>query len=233
VDELRIRLIERLCRLESAHLPRVELFLNSLKDTVLTAAPKDVVATPRILESAGHKDWPHAPPHRLSEHGTFIVTASTLNKQHLFRGAESLTLLENELLRLAKEYGVVLEAWAVFSNHFHVVAHTAGVANQLATFLSHLHTSTAAEINRRDGTPGRQVWFNFRDTELTFEKSYFARLNYVIHNAVKHGLVTVANQYPWCSAAWFERTATAAQIKTIYSFKYDRISIEDDFDPVM
>ena len=82
-------------------------------------------------------------------------------------------------------------------------------------------------------SPGRQVWFNFRDTELTFEESYFARLNYVHHNAVKHGLVSVANQYRWCSAAWFERTATSAQVKTVYSFNYDRVSVEDDFDPVM
>jgi hypothetical protein len=39
------------------------------------------------------------------------------------------------------------------------------------------------------------VWYNFRDTRLTYEKSYLARLNYVYQNAVKHGLVPVANQY--------------------------------------
>ena len=56
-----------------------------------------------------------------------------------------------------------------------------------------------------------------------------ARLNYVHQNAVKHKLVTVANQYPWCSAAWFERVATPAQVKTIYEFKIDRVKVEDDF----
>ena len=35
-------------------------------------------------------------------------------------------------------------------------------------------------------------------------KSYLARLNYVHQNPVKHGLVRVANQYRWCSAAWLE-----------------------------
>ena len=48
-------------------------------------------------------------------------------------------------------------------------------------------------------------------------------------NAVKHGLVRVANQYPWCSAAWFERVASPAQVKTIYSFKTDQVKVEDDF----
>jgi putative transposase len=67
---------------------------------------------------------------------------------------------------------------------------------------------------------------------LTFEKSYLARLNYVHQNAVKHGLVRIANQYPWCSAAWFERTATPAQVETIYSFKTDKVRVFDEFEPV-
>jgi len=49
-------------------------------------------------------------------------------------------------------------------------------------------------------------------------------------NAVKHGLVPVANQYPWWSAAWFERTATPAQMRTVYAFKTDRLLVADDFD---
>jgi putative transposase len=54
-------------------------------------------------------------------------------------------------------------------------------------------------------------------------------LNYVHQNAVKHKLVPVANQYRWCSAAWFERVASPAQVKTIYSIKIDRVNVEDDF----
>jgi len=51
----------------------------------------------------------------------------------------------------------------------------------------------------------------------------------VHQNAVKHKLVAVANQYRWCSAAWFERNASPAQVKTIYGFKVDQVKIEDDF----
>jgi putative transposase len=60
-----------------------------------------------------------------------------------------------------------------------------------------LHTKTGGWINRLDRMPGRQVWHNFWDTKLTYQKSYLARLNYVHQNPVKHGLVPVANQYPW------------------------------------
>ena len=175
------------------------------------------------------KDWPHAPIHRMTEHGIFMVTGSTLRKQKLFHTNDRLDLLEGKLLTLAKQYGWQLEAWAVFANHYHFVARECAGTRPLKKFLTHLHADTARELNRMDGEVGRQVWFNFWDSEITFERSYFARLNYVHQNAVHHGLVRVANQYPWCSAAWFERTAKPAQVKTIYSFKIDKLQIPDDF----
>lgn len=80
--------------------------------------------------------------------------------------------------------------------------------------------------------PGRKVWHNYFETRLTHQKSYLARLNYVHQNAVRHGLVPVAAQYPWCSAGWFERVATNAQIRTIYGLPVDRVKIDDEFEPV-
>ncbi len=181
------------------------------------------------VESQHSRVWPHAPIHRVSENGTYIFTAGTLHKQHFFRGDDRLDLLEAKLLELASEYGWQIEAWAVFSNHYHFIAHANGDAKKLKVMLSHLHSATAAAINELDRERDRQVWHNFWDTELTIETSYLARLHYVHTNAVKHGLAKVANQYRWCSAAWFERTATPAQVKTIYSFGLSRVRVFDDF----
>src|SRR5437899_13023942 len=96
--------------------------------------------------------------------------------------------------------------------------------------LSSLHEKTAKWVNRSDAAEGRKVWHNYRDTRLTYERSYLTRLAYVHQNPVHHGLVPVANQYRWCSAAWFERTATPAQVRTIYRFKIDQLRVLDDFD---
>ena len=175
------------------------------------------------------KDWPHAPLHRLDEAGVYMVTSGTLRKQHLFGGPEGLDFLESALLRLAKHYGWQLEAWAMFSNHYHFIGRPDGSATTLRKFLSHLHADTAREVNRLDEQQGRQVWHNYWESHLTFERSYLARLNYVHQNAVHHGLVAVANQYAWCSAAWFEREAAPAMVKTIYGFKTDQINVPDDF----
>lgn len=124
----------------------------------------------------------------------------TYRKEHFFCGPERLTLLTDTLLTFALEYGWQLQAWAVFSNHHHIVSNSPESAATLPQFLNHLHTETARVINEMDGTPGRKVWFQYWETLLTFQKSYLARLNYVMQNPVKHGIVEVSTRYPWCSA---------------------------------
>ncbi|MBX3745646.1 MAG: transposase [Verrucomicrobiae bacterium] len=190
---------------------------------------------PETQSGAEHRtpNWPHAPSHRLAEGGTFIVTAGTYRKTRFFAGEERLKGLHDGLLRYAARHDWRLEAWAVFPNHYHFVGHSPvgaedGAAS-LTVFLADLHQNSAAWVNRLDDSRGRKVWHNFWETRLTFEKSYFARLNYVHQNAVKHGLVAVANQYRWCSAAWFEREAEPAMVRTIYAFKTDHVKVLDDF----
>lgn len=230
---VRERLIQTILELPPSELQQVQRYVSQL-------ATNDHEHSPIAGEQApfapalciGQRDWPHAPLHRLSDHGTHIVTAGTLRKQHIFQNADRLDLLESILLSKAKESGWQLEAWAVFSNHYHFVAHALPGCRDLASFVKSVHGETAVAVNRCDQQPGRRVWCNFRDTELTYEKSYFARLNYVHHNAEKHGLVLVANQYRWCSAAWFERTATPAQVRTIYGFATGKVNVQDDFDPL-
>ena len=182
--------------------------------------------------SAADIPWPHAPPHRLGQAGTYFVTGSTYQKAHHFRGRDRLAVLHRGLLKMAESYGWQLEPWAAFSNHYHFVAHSPpSSAETLRPMLSLLHELTAKWVNKLDITPGRKVWHNFRDTRLTIQPSYLARLKYVHHNAVHHGLVPIANQYRFCSAGWFERSATPAQIKTIYGLKVDKLNVPDDFAP--
>ena len=157
------------------------------------------------------------------------MTAGTLYKRLLFDTPPKRDSLERMLLSLAKERGWQLEAWAVFANHYHFIARGQPDSMGMRDFLKEFHSRSAIDLNRLDGAEGRKVWYNFWDTRLTYQYSYLARLNYTHQNAVKHALVAVANAHPWCSAAWFERTASPAQVKTIYGFKTDQVKVEDDF----
>ena len=239
--QLREKLIRRIRKLPDSAMARIEEVVGELeqarselpKVSAEDAAGRRVERLTEQMEGCvgpqHSRVWPHAPIHKLCERGTYIVTAGTLHKRHYFRGDERLELLESKLLELATQYDWQLEAWAVFSNHYHFIAHAGLQARKLKDMLSHLHTATATVLNQLDKESERQVWHNFWDTELTIETSYLARLHYVHTNAVKHNLVKVANLYRWCSAAWFERTATPAQVKTIYSFGLSRVRVFDDF----
>ncbi len=179
--------------------------------------------------SGNSKRWAHAPPHWTHEPGIYFVTASTLDHQPHFKGPEMLDFLEATLLKCLEEGGWKLQAWAVFPNHYHFVASHGSDARALAKVLGKVHMLTAQQANLRDMTPGRKVWFNYRDTLLTFEKSWLARLSYVMRNPVKHGLVLRPEQYRWCSAGWFAKNATRAFALTVESFKTDRVSVDDPY----
>jgi putative transposase len=187
---------------------------------------------PHQTPDSEHFPWPHAPLHSLAANGTYFVTAAALRKQQLFRGAQRLAILHHGLLKVARDFGWQLEAWAVLSNHYHFVAHSpeAGAgAESLRRMLGQLHERTAKWVNKQDNAPGRQVWYNFWETQLTYAGSYLARLKYVHFNPVKHGLVGSADQYPWCSAAWFERTARPAQVSTVYGLNTDSLRVDDEY----
>ena len=174
--------------------------------------------------------WPHAPTHRLCEGGTFFVTVGTYRKELIFLEPERRDAVQRGLLAYAEKFGWHLEAWCVMANHYHFVGHSppAG-AESLSPMLRDLHTILALWVNKLDNTPERKVWHNFYETRMTFETAYLARLHYTHANAVKHGLAKTPNEYPYCSAGWFERTATPAQVKTIYGFKLDRVAVYDEY----
>ena len=69
------------------------------------------------------------------------------------------------------------------------------------------------------------------DSHITFTNSYLPRLKYVHHNPVHHGILACAENYPWCSASWFARTARPAFRLTVEGFKTDALSVIDDFVP--
>jgi len=158
-----------------------------------------------------------------------MVTAGTYRKAHWLSDPARLDYFLDLLFACAGEFGWELQAWAALSNHYHFMATPSGDPASLRKLLSKLHTLSAREFNLRDRTPGRKVWFQFFDTHVTFPESYFARLKYVHGNPAHHGVVLRAENYPWCSAHWFARTADAAFRKTVEGFKTDRINVLDPF----
>jgi len=159
-----------------------------------------------------------------------MVTAGTYKKQPLFVTDEQLQALCGGLLKYAHQYQWRLQAWAVFPNHYHFVGMSPdGGAGNLSRFIREFHSRSSRWLNQSEGVVGRKVWQNYWESQITHAESYYARLHYVHANAVKHGVVLVANQYPWCSAGWFERVSERSFVNTVYSFKTDQLNLKDEY----
>ena len=182
-------------------------------------------------QDAGH--WHHAPEHRLGEKGAYMVTCGTLHKEnHVLTSPERLDDFLSLLFKYAKKFGWQLQAWAVMSNHYHWIGLSPVIdddAQSLKTMISQLHEVSTKRINREDGVKGRKIWYNYWDSHITFETSYYARLKYVHDNPVHHGVVSNASNYRWCSRPWIEQTANAAFVKELDSFKTDKLEVHDDY----
>lgn len=161
-----------------------------------------------------------------------MVTCSTLHQAHFLNQPEKLDTVRDLIFSVAAETGWQLHAWAILSNHYHLIISSPDDPSTLNRMVSKIHTLSASEINVCDHQPGRRVWFQFFDSHITFVNSYLARLNYVHNNPVHHGIVAHAENYPWCSAGWFARTARPAFRKTVLGFKTDSIRVADAFLPI-
>jgi len=93
------------------------------------------------------KSWPHAPPHHFTPYGTYIITPATLYRKPLFDSHAKLNLLRDTTFELARRYTLILQAWAFFSNHYHLVISFENAAATHRDVVRHLHRELAIQPN--------------------------------------------------------------------------------------
>ncbi len=172
--------------------------------------------------------WPHAPAHWLFGFGHFMITAGTYKKKHIFKRAEDKDYLYNLLLDLIHEYDFSLKAWALFSNHYHVLIRVSQ-AEMIKSFIKRFHSISGKYINEKEKQKGRKVWYQYWDTHITYERSYLARIKYINRNPEHHGIVKRAEDYRWCSALWFFEKSHRSFYLTVENLKIDQVRVIDEF----
>lgn len=171
----------------------------------------------------------HEPAHKFDFKGAYCITAATLHNKYLFNTPEKLSMMQSVIFEQTKKYAWELKAWAIFNNHYHLIISNTVNPENLPQMIRGIHAQSAVILNKMDTALGRKVWCQYWDSCLTYINSYYARVNYVMNNPVRHKLVSNSQEYPWCSAAWFFETAEKQYRDTVLSFKIDLVSIEDDF----
>lgn len=140
----------------------------------------------------------HRPPHIYNDDTLYFITTSTYKNAHYLKSATHKTNLRQEMMNLAPEYGITIEAWVILNNHYHLLFHLKQ-AEHLALFFKRLHGRTATAFNRQDQATGRTFWYGYWDRCIRSDRDYWTRFNYLHYNPIKHGYVQNLRDWPFSS----------------------------------
>jgi len=174
-----------------------------------------------------YKPHKNSPPHWFVSEAIYMVTGSTLYKQPFLDSDEKRANFCQTLIERASIMGWVLQAWSVMPTHYHFIGESPQNALSLKSLIQGIHSINAKFVNKIDNTPGRKVWYNYWDTCIKTEKAYYARLNYVMTNPVKHGLVEKPEDYPFSSYKYFLENTETDFRDMIFSMSIEDVQVPE------
>lgn len=154
----------------------------------------------RILEHRQLRKRPwHHPPH-FDQGACFyhVVGACYEHKDWIGNSPDRMDEFCKQLLDVLASASSAVGAWCVLPNHYHALIWTADI-RQLAKILGQLHGRTSLRWNREESMQGRKVWHGASDRAMRGERHYWATVNYIHHNPVKHGYVRLWQNWPYSS----------------------------------
>jgi len=177
-----------------------------------------------------YKTYAHTPPHLYRAGAKYFITASIHEKKKILADSAKEKLLFS-LSTSCEKYGWQLEDWVILDNHYHIMVNAPEKSANLSKFIAEYHKFTALFIKKNlpEAATWPKVFNNYWDACITYEKSYYARLNYLYNNPVKHRYVQSAQEYRWGSFYLRYNHEKAYVEKLIQEFPCDMLKIEDDY----
>jgi putative transposase len=131
------------------------------------------------------------------EGGFYHITARGNEKRPIFRIERDFLRFVGRFERIYERYGVVIHAYILMTNHYHLLLETPRA--NLSTALHDLNTAYTNYFNRRHDRVGHL--FQGRYRSIVVEKdSYLLELSRYIHlNPVRAGMVKRPEAYRWSS----------------------------------
>ena len=152
-----------------------------------------------------YKTYLHNPPHLFRNNAKYFITASTYKSIRYFVTEQAKEQLINSIFIEFSKNNWVIEDWVILDNHYHLMTDARENANQLSNIIREIHKFSALQIKKTNpqAKKANKIWYNYWDTCITFENSYFTRINYIWFNPVKHGYV--ANPINWRFGSYYLR----------------------------
>jgi putative transposase len=164
----------------------------------MTSEQREVVVRERVA-----KGFPsHSPPHPLHEKTYYLLTAANFEHKPIMADPARRSDFQKRAFEKMAEFELEPSGWVFLPNHYHLFAFVPVFA-KLSVFFNRLHGATSHEWNREDDQVGRKVWYKFNDRMIRSEAHYYATLNYIHYNPVKHRCAKRMDEWEWSSFNWY------------------------------
>lgn len=149
------------------------------------------------------RPWHSLPHWNFEGERQFIISATCYEHAAIIGTThERMTECESKILELCEQHTSSLYAWCILPNHYHLLVRTAEI-RVLRREIGKFHGTSSFRWNGEDQRRGRTVWCNCFDKPIKSHGHFWASMNYIHHNPVKHGYVERWQDWPWSSAHQF------------------------------
>jgi putative transposase len=162
------------------------------------------------------RPW-HRPPHRgLEVPRAYHLTAACYeHAPHIGYSCRRMEDTCDALLENLHAFDSRVHAWCLLPNHYHALITTDRLPD-IMDALGQMHGRLSRAWNLEEKTPGRQNWCGAVDRVMRSENHYWATMNYIHHNPVRHRYVTRWQDWPYGSAVEFLERMERAEVEAIW-----------------
>jgi putative transposase len=182
-----------------------------------------------LLKERVDRGFPlHSPPHGAPLERTYMITVACYEHRPLMQDERRRLQIVEEFARSIDGQGTKIEAWVVLPNHYHLLLDTPDL-REFGKVVRLVHGRTSRLWNIEDAQPGRKCWFRFSDRAVRSEAHYFAALNYIHANPVKHKLADSGLDWSASSIHEFEAELGIELLRDLWT-KYPVGTMGDGWD---
>ncbi len=133
------------------------------------------------MEDIIYKEYKHNPPHLFIPNCKYFITGATYQRKPYLINDESKFALLSSIKKSFTDYKWQLEDWVILNNHYHIMVNSPEDPCSLSIIMKEIHRFNAMWIKKNipQAKSEKIIWYNYWDSCITFETSYFARLNYL------------------------------------------------------